>query len=104
MRDFYFLEDQNNDHSQVIPVQQRTQLARRTKTISYLSFFVCLASHAGVNMIAMTIIIASKYFINSKILKEVVIISFIYRILRYCQVLLRFVITGYILPYDLYET
>lgn len=58
----YFFIAQNNAHNQPIPVQPKTQLARRINNISYLDFFVWRASQAGAKIIATIIVIAAIYF------------------------------------------
>ena len=77
MGDFYFFDDQNNDHSHPTPVHKNSQLAKRTRIISCLLFFVWRASQAGASTIATTIAAAIMYFTANKILNVVTIVFYI---------------------------
>ena len=76
MGDFYFIADQNNDHSHPIIVQPKIQLANRTRIISCLFFPVCRASHAGASTMTVTMQNASAYLIINKISGVVIIFGF----------------------------
>lgn len=113
---FYFFVPQNSAHNHPIPVQPSIQLAIRTSIISCLFFDVWRAIHAGAKITKISIAVAIRYFINNKkfifvfifIWGEIVFnippIFFIYHILLNCQVLLLYVVVGYILPFYRYET
>lgn len=75
--DFYFFDAQNNDHSHPTPVHKNSQLAKRTRIISCLLFFVWRASQAGASTIATTIAAAIMYFTANKILNVVTIVFYI---------------------------
>lgn len=110
----YFLLAQNSDHSQPMPVQLNTQLARRTRIISCLFFAVWRAIHAGANKTMTTNAIEIAYFAIIKIWCVVIIFvqingganappyshfaQIIYHTLPICPVLLLCATTGCILP------
>ena len=116
---FYFRTAQNNDHSHPTIDQPKTQLPRRTACISGLPLPFWRATHAGAINIPIVIATHIINFAITNISCNCIILHkkgrrqspplspfvwIIYHIWHLCPVLLLCVITGYILPYGLYET
>lgn len=74
----YFLDAQNNAHSQPMPLQPKIQLPRRTKIISCLPLAVWRAIHAGAKTISATIAIAAMYFAIIKMSNSMSVIFYFF--------------------------